>query len=225
MSANQFVTDTLAARRNDPFTRRAAVIGGSASLALLGLRTARAQETPSAGTPVADTAGTNLLFIQNAGTTRLEPGENDVHTLTMSNVLAQTLYFADRPSRLTGAVTTETFAGTFSQIFRGGDSAPNATLIGHPESGTEEEEAIVVTLLSATYDSAASTLTYEIRLLSANEIGERQFEQEPITALDTGREYSEAHLFIDDVAECIIECVALGFLAPILLAVCATCAY
>lgn len=225
MSANQFVTETLAARRNDPFTRRAAFIGGSAGLAMLGLRKAQAQEATPAGTPVADTAGTNLLFIQNAGTTRLEPGENDVHTLTMTNVLAQTLYFADRPSRLTGTVTTETFAGTFSQIFRGGESAPNATLIGHVDSGTQEEEAIVVTLLSATYDSAESTLTYEFRLLSADEIGDRQFEQEPITALDAGREYSEAHLFIDDVAECVIECLAMGLLAPILLAVCATCAY
>lgn len=227
---NQFVSETLASRRNDPFTRRAAVVGGGAGLALLGLRQARAQDaTPAtteatpAGTPGADSVDTNLLFIQHAGTTRLEPGENGVHTLTMTDVVAQTLYFADRPSRLTGAVTTENFAGTFSQVFA--SSPPNASLIGHLASGSDEEEAVVVTLLSAAYDSAASTLTYEVEILALDAIRDRQFEQEPLTMLDTAREYTEAHLFIDDVASCVLECVAFGLLAPILLAVCATCAY
>ena len=58
---------------------------------------------------------------------------------------------------------------------------------------------MVLTLLSATYDAAAATLTYEVTLLDAELITDVAFEQEPLTVLDAPREYAEASLFIDDV--------------------------
>jgi hypothetical protein len=51
-----------------------------------------------------------------------------------------------------------------------------------------------------------------VELLYAGAIGDRTFEQEPLTALDTGREYAEAHLFIDSLSlsECAAMCLAAG---------------
>ena len=219
--------ETRSTRFFDRLTRRAAVIGGGASLAALGASRVSAQvATPAPDATPEAMEKVKLLFIQHAGATTLAPGTGDVHTLTMTNVLAQTIYFTDRPARLSGTEPTASFVETFNQAFV--DSAPNATLIGHLEAGAAEEEAVVLTLLSASYDAATSTLTYEVSLLDAESIGDRAFEQEPLTVLDAPREYAEAHLFIDDeedLAFCLITCAAMGFLAPILLAACAACAF
>ena len=59
---------------------------------------------------------------------------------------------------------------------------------------------MVLTLLSAAYDAAAETLTYEVTLLDAEQITDRAFEQEPLTVLDAPREYAEASLFIDSAS-------------------------
>jgi hypothetical protein len=138
-----------------------------------------------------------LLFVQTGGATTLTPGTGDSHTLTITDVTAQTLYFADRPSRITGAMPTATFVGQWAEAFA--DSPPNATLIGHPEAGGESEEAAVLELLAPVYDGASATLTYQVRLLGTEEITDRTFEQEPLTVLDAPRQYAEAHLFIDDL--------------------------
>lgn len=208
--------ETRSTRFFDRLTRRTALIGGAASLAALGTRKAIAQvATPvTAATPTA-TEPVSLLFVQHAGPTTLTPGTGDVHTLTMTEVIAQTLYFSDRPNRIAGAEPTATFVETFGQVFT--DSSPNASLIGHLERGGAEEEALVLTLLSATYDLAAATLTYEVRILQAEEIEDRTFEREPLTVLDGPRDYAEASLFIDDAgdcAACVIGFIILGLSCP-----------
>jgi hypothetical protein len=187
-----------------PTTRRAALGSAGAGLAALVVSRVAAQdaspvavpEVSSVASPTAD-AEINLLFVQTGGVTTLTPGTGGLHTLTITDVAAQTLYFADRPSRITGAIPTATFIGTWAETF--GDSPPNATLIGHPEAGGETEEAAVVELLSPTYDAATATLTHQVRILAVEEIVDRVFEQEPLTVLDAPRHYDEAHLFIDDV--------------------------
>jgi hypothetical protein len=187
-----------------PTTRRTALGSAGAGLAALAVgRVAAAQdatpvavqETSPAASPVA-ASPVQLLFVQTGGATTLTPGTGDVHTLTITGVTAQTLYFADRPNRVTGAVPTGTFVGAWAQAF--GDSPPNATLIGHPEGGGDTEEAVVVELLEASYDAGSATLTYQVRILDVEEIVDRTFEKEPLTVLDAPRQYAEAHLFIDD---------------------------
>jgi hypothetical protein len=153
--------------------------------------------------PAAD-ASVSLLYVQYAGQTMLVPGTADVHTLVMTGVRPQTIYFSDRPNRITGAMPLATFVDSFATMFA--TSAPNASLIGHLESGGHEEEAVVVTLLSATYDEAAATLTYEVRLLDAELITDVAFEQEPLTVFDAAREYAEASLFIDNVNQYLTHC-------------------
>lgn len=188
-------------------SRRAAVGGVGASLAALSLGNVAAQDAtpvePIAGaTPVA-TDDVELLFIQGAGATTLAPGTGDVHTLTMSVATAQTLYFSNRPNRVTGAMPTETFVAAFPAAF--GDDPPNAALVGHLDSGADEEEVVVLELMNPTYDVASGTLSYEVVLLSADTVTEGAYESEPLSALDATREYSEAHLFIDDVDPTIQE--------------------
>jgi hypothetical protein len=199
---------TRSTRFFDRLTRRAALIGGAASVAALGTATAQVA-TPAPAEPI------SLLFIQHAGPTTLTPGSGDRHTLVMTGILDQTLYFADRPHRIAGAEPTASFVEQFAQAFA--TAPPNATLIGHLESGAHEEEAVVVELLDPVYDEAASTLTYQVRILQADEIGDRTFEQEPLTALDAPRAYTEAHLFIDDAgdcAACVIGFILLGLSCP-----------
>lgn len=182
-------------------TRRTALGGLGAGVAALALRPALAQEaTPVTSapdaTPVAEEQA-ELLFLQHGGQSTVAPGADGAHTLTISNASAQTLYFANRPGRMTGAVPTDTFVSGFGALF--GDVLPNASLVGHATEGADDEEVLIVTLSDPTWDAATNTLTYRLELLGADRVSEGQFESEPITVLDTAREYAEVHLFIDDV--------------------------
>ena len=197
-----------------PTTRRTALGSAGAGVAALavGRMAVAAQDaTPAAvqeASPVASptpAADVNLLFVQTGGATTLTPGTGDIHTLTMTGVTAQTLYFSDRPNRVTGAMPTGTLVEAWADAFAG--DPPNATLIGHSEVGGDTEEAVVIELLEPDYDAASATLTYQVRLLGAEAIADRTFEQEPLTVLDGPREYAEAHLFIDDFDGCVF-CLA-----------------
>jgi hypothetical protein len=206
-----------------PTTRRTALGSAGAGLAALAVRGVAAQDaSPVAvqeSSPMASpaaTSGVNLLFVQTGGATTLTPGTDGIHTLAITGVTAQTLYFSDRPNRVTGAMPTTTFVGAWADAFAG--DPPNATLIGHPEAGGDTEEAVVVELLEATYDAATATLTYQVRILAVDEIVNRTFEQEPLTVLDAPRQYAEAHLFIDD-DDC-IYCLAAVVLAFVCAGIC-----
>lgn len=219
MQSSRF--DALSRWASQRITRRTAVAQAGASIvAALGVTSlvnpVVAQDATPAATPVpaADpgtTSPISLLYLQNAGVTTLTPGTGDVHTLTMTGVPAQTLYFSDRPNRIAGNEPTATFVDGFAAAFA--DSAPNATLVGHFEVGGHEDEAVVLTLLSATYDEATATLTYKVTLLDADLITDVTYEHEPLTVLDGPREYAEASLFID-MFECLtcftIQCVGKG---------------
>lgn len=186
------LNETRSARFVDRLTRRAALLGGAATLAALATRPATAQDAaPDTGSELA------YLFVQSAGPTTLVPGEGDVHTLTLTEVTAQTLYFSDRPNRVAGTTPTQDIAAGWGQVFA--SSAPNGVLVGHLAEG---EEAVVVELREPVYDGEAGTLTYQVRILEAEEIGDRAFAQEPLTVLDAPRDYTEAHLFIDDAGDC-----------------------
>jgi hypothetical protein len=188
-------------------TRRAAVTTTGAGVAAVALGAAGLGSRVGAqeASPVTDQAAeVTLLFVQSGGATTLTPGDGDIHTLTMTGVTGQTLYFSDRPARIAGTMPTEELVAIWAETFA--SSAPNGALIGHSADG---EEAVVVELLDPVYDEAAGTLTYQIRILDADEIGDRTFEHEPLTALDTPRDYTEAHLFIDDAGDC--AACGLGF--------------
>jgi hypothetical protein len=185
-----------------PSRRLALTLVFAVTLAMMALpghvAIAQDQASPEATPGAADVA---LLFVQTAGATTIEPNDDgETLALTLHTTSSQTLYFSDRPARITGAVPTERFLAVFDGEAR--TDPPNAVLIGHPTTGAEDDEALVIELLSATYDAGTGQLTYQVRLLGADEDAGYQLESEPLTALDEGRTYAEAHLFIDDVSAC-----------------------
>ncbi|MEZ4497959.1 MAG: hypothetical protein R2845_14530 [Thermomicrobiales bacterium] len=82
------------------------------------------------------------------------------------------------------------------------DDPPNATMIAHREVGDETDVAVVVTLSEPMFDEASGTLTYNARILSAEQIQDRVFEDAPLSAVDEPQEFAEAHLFIDNAPSC-----------------------
>jgi hypothetical protein len=200
MNSSRF--DALTRRTAQRFTRRAAVTSTGVGLAAVALGAAGLGSRVGAqeASPVAEQAAdVMLLYVQSAGATTLAPGDGGIHTLTMTDVTGQTLYFSDRPARIAGTMPTDDLVATWAKAFA--DSPPNAVLIGHLAEG---EEAVVVELLDPVYDGAASTLTYQVQILQGDRIADRTFAQEPLTELDAPREYTEAHLFIDDIWECLL---------------------
>ena len=219
MNDSRFDAFTRWAARSS--TRRAALGSAGAALGALAVGRVAAQDATPVAVPEASPVAADevaLLFVQTGGATTLTPGTSGIHTLTITGVTAQTLYFSDRPNRIAGAMPTARLTDQWAANFA--DSPPNATLIGHPEAGGETEEAVVVELLEPIYDPATATLTYQVRILDVEEIADRTFEQEPLTVLDAPRQYAEAHLFIDDFfddpcAACIFTAFLLILCDPI----------
>lgn len=98
-----------------------------------------------------------LLFVQEAASASVATeGENQV--LTLTGVDADTVYFADRPDRVAGTQSTESFVDEWAA---GADSfaddAPNAAL-----KVAGSDEVYIVELLEPSYDAAAQTLSYRV---------------------------------------------------------------
>jgi hypothetical protein len=131
----------------------ASSVAGAAALAL---RSAAAQD----GTPTADT-DTTLLFVQAAANGTLTPSDQG-STLSFEHGVGQTIYFSDRPERLTGLLST---AELVAQWPFESDSPPNAALaISNAED--ESTTVLVGVLTDPQWDPASATLRYGFRLLS-----------------------------------------------------------
>ncbi|CAA9576576.1 MAG: hypothetical protein AVDCRST_MAG59-4129 [uncultured Thermomicrobiales bacterium] len=151
--------------------------------------------SPAAGGPAA------LLFAQTfaAGTWAPKPGAADVFELTLTGHVDQTVWFSDRPERLTGALpTAELLAGP---LFDPADP-PNAALVVRTAGG--EEDVLVVELGNPRYDAAAGTLSYDAAPLAGNpggglaELAGRQQDAELPASFGPGA------LFIDSIW-CILD--------------------
>ncbi len=123
--------DALATSLPNRLSRRAAL--GAAGLGLTagvaGASTLRAaQEATPAATPDPATgaaAETEYLFVQTFGSGTLTPHatETDLYTLTLTGGAAETVYFSDRPERITGTVPTTQF---LDELGFTPDNPPNA---------------------------------------------------------------------------------------------------
>ena len=102
----------------------------------------------------------NLLFVQTANGATLVDG-----MLKLNNVSPATLFFSDRPDRITGHEPTEGFVadwGTGDDSFKA--NPPNATLsvlIG------DEPQEIVVELMSPRLEG--NNLVYDVKVLDGNQ--------------------------------------------------------
>ena len=133
--------------------RRELLVGlGLASMAgTLYTRVAQASESKDASEHIV-----NMLFVQSAHGAELSDGK-----LRLKNVNPATIFFSDRPERITGHEPTEDFVSNWGE---GDDSfkvnAPNATL--SIVTGPEPQE-IVLVLKSPRLDKG--DLIYDVEVL------------------------------------------------------------
>lgn len=137
-------------------TRRALLVSSMAGAAALALQRVAAQTgTPEAGEEV------ELLFVQPAGSGTLTPSDQG-YTLSFRHDTGQTIYFSDRPERLTGLLPT---AELVSQWPFEDESPPNAALaISNAEDATAT--VFVGVLSNPVWDAATATLSYGFWMLS-----------------------------------------------------------
>jgi hypothetical protein len=125
----------------------------------LALRNAAAQS----GTPQAGESGeaVELLFVQPAGSGTLTQSDQG-YTLSFRHDTGQTIYFSDRPERLTGLVPT---AELIAQWPFEAESPPNAAL-AISNAGDASATVFVGVLSNPTWDAASATLSYGFSMLS-----------------------------------------------------------
>jgi hypothetical protein len=188
-------------------TRRAALKGGSASLAAAALIpfAARAQDgTPQTATPAVDPNDPHsradaakpdpeFLFVQpfNSGTWAAKEGEEGTYTLTLTGAAANTVYFSDRPERIVGLSPTQQFLDGLGFTPA---NPPNAALV---TGSNDEQDILVIELLNPAWDGNG-TLTYDARVLADyGEYGLAHLARQQ-TDYEMAESFSEGSLFIDD---------------------------
>jgi hypothetical protein len=140
-------------------TRRALLASSMAGAAALALQRVAAQSgTPEAGE---GDEQVELLFVQAAGSGTLTPS-NQGYTLSFRHDAGQTVYFSDRPERLTGLLPT---AELVAQWPFEDETPPNAALaISNAED--DGPTVLIGVLSNPTWDAASATLSYDFSMLS-----------------------------------------------------------
>ena len=197
--------------RSIPLSRRG-VLAASGTAALLGTFRSTAPayacdlapEAIAASSPVASQEGgdrVTLLLVQTfaSGSWAPQPNATDVFTLTLTGHVDQTVWFSDRPTRLTGSLPTqELLAGPLFDP----DDPPNAALVIGGAPG--EEEVVVVELTNPAYDAAAATLTYDAMPLSEGGHGDLAGLAAQQQDAEVPASFGPGALFIDDIW-CILD--------------------
>jgi hypothetical protein len=126
----------------------------------------------------------------------LEPdsGSEGGFALILTDIVAQTVVFADRPDRFAGTVPTSDVVDAVNELAQNGDPA-NAALVGQLPDGSEE--IVIVELLSAELGDGG--LTYDVRLLGADTELSFGLEAEPLSDFTGRRDYGASTLFVDDI--------------------------
>jgi len=100
------------------------------------------------------------IFIQEGSGGSLVNDSIGNYTLTMTDVVPYTIFFADRPARDVGFAPMDKFLKGFDF---GARNPPNAALILPEENETYDQ--VIVELTNPQYDNATGTLTYTASLL------------------------------------------------------------
>ncbi|KTC81676.1 hypothetical protein [Legionella brunensis] len=117
---------------------------------------------------------TNFMFLQNAetGVLKLTPQEGS-YQLVLQNVQPYVTYFSDRPKRMTGLMSIESFLKEWQSNTKNGfkNDAPNVGIEGiklHAFSNGQTVSVVMV-LSNPIYDKNANTLTYMAHELNTKE--------------------------------------------------------
>ena len=209
-------------RRFDSLTRvfahrgsRRGVIAAGLGLATTSVASRTlAQEATPAATPSGDphpsaddaTVDPEFLFVQpfDSGTWAPKEGEEGVFVLTLTGADANTIYFSDRPERITGLAPMQQFLDGLG--FTPTDP-PNAAIVASQVDGSEQD-VLLIELFSPAYDAEAGTLRYDARVLA--DYGEAGLAHLASQQQDYELEadFGEGSLFIDDCGNGYGTCVA-----------------
>ena len=128
-------------------------------------------------------SGTTLLYVQTAHSGTLSAEQDGRRILTLNDVSPNTVYFSDRPDRITGHESTEAFIAQWNKSLDSfASNPPNAAL---DVIGEHSQSLAIVELMNAQYDAQSNTLEYEVILLDDESEG-------PFPDV-----FDEAALFID----------------------------
>lgn len=146
---------------------------------------------------------TTFLFLQSfeRGSLAPLPGSPGRYTLTLTQGLGDTVFFSDRPAKIVGTVPTQTFLDGLGFT---PTNPPNAALVGQRDA--THKDVVVVELFNPHYDASANTLTYEVTLLQDWHKLDETFDQTPDDEAHLPRDFTAAHLFIDDCPD-LANCV------------------
>ncbi|MFA5237853.1 MAG: hypothetical protein WC362_08385 [Methanoregula sp.] len=169
--------------------------------ALLGI-TVIAPARPETGTcavPLAisasPTPGEDLisfLFVQEGKTGSLVNGANGTLALTLTGVRPDTIFFSDRPARVSGGIATSIFTG--SSLWNS-TSAPNAALM--LANAPPANDTVILSLSDPAYDPANATLRYTA-VLVPNYTGSGLKAYETFADPGVPEQFGQAMLFIDN---------------------------
>ena len=142
-----------------------------------------------------------FLFVQVADSGSLVPREGAAgqYVLTLNGVAPQTVYFSDRPARVAGYVTTESF---LKGLGFSDKNPPNAAV--EVAQAAEDEDTIVVELRHPVYDAAKATLQYDVTIMADAKGGLAYYDKKRDNKLP--RAFSNVSLFIDDCPPAQVTC-------------------
>jgi hypothetical protein len=157
-----------------------------------GLRAFAQDATPESGTPEAvDTI--EVLYVQTFSGGEITEAGDGSFTLSLAGSTGQTIYFADHPERLAGAVATESFLDE-----RAFDSSnpPNAALVTEVGDG---QTVVVVELLDPVLDTSTMTVSYRAQPVTGALSDTMSSFQQIATDIPLGA-IGPVSVFIDDLA-------------------------
>ena len=150
----------------------------------------------------ADKEKTFFMFVQNATSGTMLPVESkeNIYLLTLNNVNPSTIYFSDRPERITGQVSMQEF---LDGLGFAEDNPPNAAIEIMNNEGTAD--VLVVELFSPKYDTETKVLTYEVTILKDTTTGGLAHYNEK-KSVDVITSFDAVALFIDDCSDTTSMC-------------------
>jgi len=141
-----------------------------------------------------ETAPVELLFVQMA-TSGTFTKTDDGYSLVLDGVNPQTIYFSDRPNRITGHITTEDFVNNWGLGNNSFESdPPNAaiTILGADET----EDTIIVELTNPVFNSEMRKLQYTVQILEDTSDGLSHYTEHVDESLPES--FGHVAVFIDD---------------------------
>ena len=134
----------------------------------------------------------SFLFVQEGKAGSLVKGANGTMTLTLTGVRPDTVYFSDRPARVSGGIATSVFTG--SSLWNT-TSAPNAALM--LANAPAANDTVILSLSDPVYDPVQATIRYTaVQVPDYKGEGLKVYE----TFADPGvpEQFGQAMLFIDN---------------------------